>query len=290
MQRSRATETAANVPKKVLAALLLLCTAVSGCGTTCVSGVLNGNPSGIMVTNPCPLGTATGAVTLQIGSASPPSGVSAVFPPPLVSPSAFPADALPHNVEHIFVTLRGIEANPDIAADEDSPAWQELAPDLSAHPVQVDLLAPSPAAPLAEDAIVPATVPADEYRQLRLRLLALNPAPNEPVPESNACGDVGWNCIVFADRSARPFEFAAPARSEQSELGLAPEFAAASVRQLGFSPAEFHITPEHGAAGLFRVLPGELIHLSIEFDSASSIFFSSAAAVRLVPVFRAVSR
>ena len=158
-------------------------------------------------------------------------------------------------------------------ADEDSPGWQELAPDLAAHPLQLDLLAPldpsrnSP--PLALDvpvgAIAPATVPADEYRQLRLRLVSLHPSADDLIPESNACGNVGWNCMVFADRSVLPLEFDG-------------------------AVAEFHITQERGTDSVFRVLPNELIHLSIEFGAASSVFFASNTAVRLAPVFNVVSR
>jgi hypothetical protein len=225
-----------------------------------------------------------GAVIVQINAVAAPTTVSPSFPAPLASP---------YNVQHIFVTLRGIEAHPDMVADKDTPGWQELAPNLLAHPVQLDLLAPSapltPPAPLSmtgdsgslglpAGAIVPATVPADEYRQLRLLLLPRNPSSDDPIPESNACGDVGWNCIVFADRSVQPLEFPPS------------EFAAPSSSGSGFNPApEFHIPLEH-AASLFRLLPGEVIHLSIEFDAASSVYFASDAAVRLVPVFRVVSR
>ncbi len=338
MQRTGATETAANVLRKVFPVVLLLCLAASGCGSFCASGFVNGSTSSITVSNTsCPLIKVTGAVMVQIGAASATSADSAAFPPPLASPltspgallstfpdtltSALPNSALPNsalqgaftnNVQHIFVTLRSIEAHPDALADEDSPAWQELAPDLSAHPVQVDLLAPPPqlaqSAPLNPLAaltttgdsrsldrpagtIVPATVLADEYRQLRLRLLPRNPSPDDPIPGSNSCGAVGWNCIVFADRSVQPLEFtsskfaAAPTRS--GPLGLV----ATSVRPSASDAApELHIPLERGAASIFRVLPGEVIHLSIEFDAASSVYFASNAAVRLVPVFRVVSR
>jgi hypothetical protein len=287
MQRSGAIEATANLLRKFFPVVLLLCLAVSGCGTTCVSGFWNGSTSGVAASNSsCPLPKAMGAVIVQINAVAAPTTVSASFPAPLASP---------YNVQHIFVTIRSIEAHPDMQADEDSPAWQELAPDLSAHPVQVDLLVPSarltPAGSLMmngdsgslslpADAISPATVTADEYSQLRLQLLPRTPVPDGPVPETNACGSVGWNCIVFADHSARPLEFpssefAVPTRSGQSGFDSAPEF---------------RITVEHGSAGLFRILPGEVLHLSIEFDAASFVFFTSDAAVHLVPVFRVVSR
>ncbi len=41
MQRTGAMEAAANVPTKIFPAVLLLCLAVSGCGSTCVSGFWN---------------------------------------------------------------------------------------------------------------------------------------------------------------------------------------------------------------------------------------------------------
>jgi hypothetical protein len=292
MQRMGAMEAAADVLRKIFPAVLLLCLAVSGCGSTCYSGFWNGNTSGVAVSNStCPLTKATGAVSVQMSMASASPAASAAFPLPLASPPApsfvspwAPPSALPSHVQHIFVTLLGIEAHPSMMADEDSSGWQELAPDLAAHPMQLDLLAPltplEPLAPLAmtgdsrllaspASAKVPATVPADEYRQLRLRLLPRDPSPDTLIPQSNACGNLGWNCLVFADRSVRPLVFAPS------------EFAAA---------AEFQVTPEAGTDRVFRVLPGEVIQLSIEFDPASSVFIASNAAVRLVPVFRVVSR
>src|SRR5713226_8455305 len=185
MQRTGATETTANDLRQAFPLVLLLCLAVSGCGNFCFSGSLNGTASGITVSNSsCPLTKATGAVIVQLSAAPAPPTAFAAFPPPFASPLASPSpslgalpDALPNNVQHIFVTLRGIEAHPDMVADEDSPGWQELAPDLSSHPVQLDLLAPlAPLAPSALNGVSgslallggandPATVPADEYRQ-----------------------------------------------------------------------------------------------------------------------------
>jgi len=195
MQRTDAMEAAANVSTKIFPAVLLLCLAVPGCGSTCVSGFWNGSGSGVRVSNTsCPLSTATGAVIVQMSTASP-------------SPSP---SALPNHVQHIFLTLRGIEAHPSMTADEESSGWQELAPDLAAHPLQLDLLAQldpsrnSPSLDVPVGAIFPATVPADEYRQLRLRLLPRDAPPNYLIPQSNPGGSVGWNCIVFADRSVRP--------------------------------------------------------------------------------------
>ena len=269
---------AAKASRKIFPAVLLLCLAASGCGYGCYSGFWNGNASGVALSNSsCPLTKATGAVIVDIGAASAPQRTSAVFPSLLASPHASPTTP-PDQVQHIFFTLRGIQAHPSPIAEVDSSAWQELAPDLAAHPLQLDLLSPSaqldlsgnsPSLDVPVSAKVPATVPADEYRQLRLRLLRQDPGPEDVMPESNACGNVGWNCIVFADRSVRPLELASS------------KFVVAAV---------FGIPPEHGTDSIFRILPGEIIHLSIALDPDSSIFFASNDAVHVAPIFRVVSR
>jgi hypothetical protein len=255
MQRTGAMESPANVLRSVFLAVLPLCLANSGCNS-CYAGFWNGNQSGIAFSNTsCPLTKATGAVSFQMKEAVAPTSPSSAFPSPL-------------DAQHIFVTLRGIEAHPSMTADKDSAGWEELAPDLAAHPMQVDLLAlnmDSRLLGLPKSANVSATVPADEYRQLRLRLVPLNPTADDALPESNACGSVGWNCIVFANHSVRPLEF-------------------------GGAVEEFHITPGTGTESVFRVLPNEVIHLAVEFDPASSFFFASNTGVWLVPAFRVASR
>ncbi len=259
MQRTGAMESPANVLRSVFLALLPLCLANSGCNS-CYAGAWNGNQSGIAFSNTsCPLTKATGAVTFQMSEAVAPTSPSSVFPSSLASLG---------DAQHIFVTLSGIEAHPSMTADKDSPGWEELAPDLAARPMQVDLLAlnvDSRLQGLSTNANVAATIPADEYRQLRLRLVPLHPTADDVLRESNACGSAGWNCIVFAHNSVQPLEFEGAVE-------------------------EFHITPGASTESVFRVLPNEVIHLAIEFDSASSFFFTSNTGVRLVPVFRVVSR
>ncbi len=72
MQRTGATETAANVLRNVFPVVLLLCLGVSGCGKICFSGFFNGSASGITVSNSsCPLIKATGAVIVQLSTACP---------------------------------------------------------------------------------------------------------------------------------------------------------------------------------------------------------------------------
>jgi hypothetical protein len=259
MQHMGAVKAVTSVFLKGFSSVALLCLASSGCNS-CYSGFWNGNASGLAVsTSSCPLATATSGVIAQLSVASASHEASSTFPAPLASQ---------RDVQHIFVTLSGIEANASAAAHDDSPDWVELAPDLTAHPAQLDLLAvngDSRSLELPAGANVPVTIPADEYRQLRLRLVPVHPPTPDLIPDSNGCGNVGWNCIVFADRSVRPLEFDG-------------------------AVAEFHITQERGTDDVFRVLPDDVIHLSIEFNAAATVFFASSTAVRLVPVFRVVFR
>jgi hypothetical protein len=259
MQRMGAMESAAHAFGRLFPAVVLFCLSNSGCNS-CYSGFWNGNGSGVAVSNAsCTLTKTTGAVVVQLTAASASPGASSVFPPPLASP---------RGVQHIFVTLRGIDAKAGAPSGEDLSDWEELAPDLAAHPIQLDLLAvngDSQSLGSPASANVPATIPADEYRQLRLRLVSLHASPDEPMPESNDCGNVGWNCIVFGDRSVQPLEFD----------GAIPEF---------------HITQERGTDGIFRIFPNDVVHLSIQFDAAASVFFASNIAVRLAPVFSVVSQ
>jgi hypothetical protein len=247
-------EAAETLPRRVSPFLLLLCLALSGCGTTCFAGFWNGSGSAVAVSNSsCPFTPATGSVVVQI------STTSAILASPIPSP---------HEVQHIFITLRGIEAHPGKVADGDSPDWRELAPDLASHPMQLDLLAvngDSRSSAFVGHASVSATVPADEYRQLRLRLMPLHPSTEDPTPENNACGHIGWSCIVFADHSISPLDFeSVPVKSRWSA--------------------------ERGNDNLFRVLPGELVRLNIQLDAASSVLFTSNAPARFLPLFTVTSR
>ena len=222
---------------------VVLCLSLIGCDNTCF--IFVSNPSGGTIavgTNTCSLNKINGTVRLRLTSS--------------VMPAAGDWST---SVKHIFVTFRGIEANPSATAGEDSPDWQELAPNLATQPVQLDLLT------RRDDSCEPSTfgdvaVPADAYYQIRLRLSPSQPGANEPVPQENGCGSVGFNCIVTADGGIRPLVL---------------------NRQL----PQVHIPPGHIAGGFFRILPGTAANLAIEFNPHSSLVFSAHEAVVLVPVF-----
>ena len=226
---------------------LLLCFLLLGCGDTCfvITGIF---PNTTSTTNPptCKLGDGTGTIIVGINSARP-------------SPQA-PTSP---NLQHVFITLRGIDANPNATAGEDSPDWQELAPELASEPVQIDLMNTSVpgalcAPRLARKAIVRAAV----YRQIRLRLISDEPAPGDPLPNDNKCGGRSFNCVVDTNGHTR---------------ALVMKNAANNVL----------IMSDHITDGSFNVLPDAATQLSIVFDPYSSLAVAVSDAVQIAPVFSA---
>jgi Domain of unknown function (DUF4382) len=244
MQRRSFNREASRASRTCLVAALFFCLGLFGCSNYCF--VFVSNPGGSISTSTpsCQLNTATGTVRLRI-TASPTATAS--------------AEAAAPTVQHIFVTLRGIEAIASTIADDDSPEWRELAPKLAAQPEQLDLLARSVEScerGMFEDV----AVPADAYRQIRLRLTSNQPATDDSVPEENACGSIGFNCVVTSDGGTRPL-------------------------RVDHLASQFQIPSDHISDGFFRVLPEATVNLNIEFNPQSTLIFSADDPVRLVPVF-----
>lgn len=221
--------------------VLLLCGSLTGCDNSCVIVVVN--PGGGIISgagSSCTAPRMTGNVRLSLNSSVASNATSE-------SPST----------QHIFVSLHGVEALRAPVAGEDSSEWQEMAPELATRPIQVDLLARGTdscgASPFGD-----ATIPQGVYNQVRLRLVPNQPKTNERVPEENACGSAGFNCVVTDDL----------------------------VRLIvwGEEP-ELLVPAERIEGGSFRVLPGGDIHLAVEFDRRSSMAVPAGNAVRLFPTF-----
>jgi hypothetical protein len=239
---------------ELLAALLFtLCLGTSGCANTCYVAIWDGSQAAIGVSNhSCSFAKASGAITVRLSSI--PFNGSAL--------SSSLSSSL--GILHIFVGLRGIQAQANLDATEAGSGWQDLAPDLSVHPIQIDLLSPSedPFDPGSLTHLTaPANVPSEEYHQIRFRLLPVEPLPTDSLPEGNACGSAGWNCIIFKDGSVRALAF-------------------------GGSESEFRFLPKSTDHILFRVLPDGLTSLSLQFDPESLVVLRTGEMVRLVSVFK----
>ncbi len=226
---------------------LVLCFLLFGCGDTCfvITGIF---PNTTSATNPptCKLGDGTGTIIVGINSSRPSPEVPA-------SP----------NLQHLFITLRGVDASPDAIAAQDSPDWQALAPELASEPIQIDLMNTSgPGASCAPSLTRKATVRAGEYRQIRLRLVSDQPTAGGPLPKQNECGGSSFNCVVDTNGHTH-----------------------ALVLKNG--EHDLLITSDHIADGSFNVLPGTETQLSIAFEPYSSLATAVSDAVQVLPVFSA---
>jgi hypothetical protein len=235
-----------SVPALFCAAILLLLALASCGGNSCLTVDFNffgpistGNKS-------CTLNVAKGNLSVRIATTAPST-----------------AGPMAPNFLHIFVTLQGIEAHSSATADDNSPGWEELAPGLARDPVQIDLLT-QPTPSCASNPISRALVSAGPYRQLRLQLVPNQPATDDAVPKQNACGEIGYHCVVTANGAMRPLAL------DQSSL-------------------ELHITPDRIAGGVFQVLPDANRDLILEFNPYASLAFASGESMRIVPVFTADS-
>jgi hypothetical protein len=224
-------------------AAILMFLALPSCGGNSCLIVTFNDPGPISTGNKsCALTQATGNVSVRIGATAPST-----------------AGPMAPNLLHIFVTLQGIEAHSIATANENSPGWEELAPDLAREPVQFDLMA-QPAPSCASNSISRAFVAAAPYRQVRLRLIGNHPAADVAVPKQNACGEIGFHCVVTANGAMRPLIF-------------------------GEGAPELHIAPDRIAGGMFQVLPDANTDLTVEFNPYSSLAVASGESVRIVPVF-----
>jgi hypothetical protein len=241
----RATE----VPRQVFFISVLFSLSLMGCGDSCF--IFVSNPSGgtlVVGTTPCSLNNANGTARIRLTSSVRPTAAN-----------------WPASIQHIFVTFQGIEANRSATADDDSPDWQELAPQLATVPIQLDLLAHNRDS--CESTILSSdvAVPADTYRQIRLRLSSSLAETNESILQENRCGSFGFNCIVKASGGTRALI-------------------------LNSQMLRIRIPSDQIAGGSFQILPGTAANVTIEFSSSSSVVFAADGDVRLVPVFTVESK
>jgi hypothetical protein len=192
---------------------------------TCVAGILVtvgiavscGGGTSSMPTN------AMGMVTVTISD-----------PPSCKHPSG--------NFEHVYITVRSVQAHIDPHADDNSSGWQELAPQLGNQPMQIDLFSAAQTnCVLAQ--LGSASLPVGSYQQIRLLLVSNNPSAGSPTPPTNACAANGFNCAVLSDGSIHELEL-----SSQANTGL-------------------KIPPGQIVGGPIQVVAGQSVDLNIDFNA-----------------------
>jgi uncharacterized protein DUF4382 len=163
---------------------------------------------------------------------------------------------------HVFITVRSVQAHIDPKADDNSPGWQELAPQLANAPMQIDLFAPADTnCVLAR--LGSASLPAGSYQQIRLILVSNTPSNGATTPASNACAGNGFNCVELSDNSIHEL-----ALSSEDKTGL-------------------KIPPGQIVGGPITVTAGQSVDLNIDFNACASIVLEGNGTYRLKPTLTA---
>ena len=165
--------------------------------------------------------------------------------------------------DHVYVTIRSVQANMSATADDNSGGWQELAPQLNAQPKQIDLFAAASNTCLLTALGSNTALPVGTYQQIRL-LLVPNDGGGGPLPATNACAGQGFNC-VFLHGVSTPAELQL---SSQANTGL-------------------KIPPGQIVGGPITVTAGMNIDLNIDFNACASIIQQGNGQFRLKPVLTA---
>jgi hypothetical protein len=197
-------------------------------------------------------GSGTGSTMPTAGAGN--INVSITDPPSCKFPNG--------DFEHVYVTIRSVQAHTSTTADDNSPGWQELAPQLDTQPMQIDLFAAGPNACLLTMLGSNTALPTGTYQQIRL-LLVPNDGSGGPVPAMNACGDQGFNCAILQDGSVHELQL-----SSQANTGL-------------------KIPPGQIQGGPITVAAGQDVDLNIDFNACASIIEQGNGKFRLKPVLTA---
>ena len=166
------------------------------------------------------------------------------------------------NFEHVFITVRSVQAHISASATDSTSGWQELAPQLAPQPMQIDLFSAGQTnCVLAQ--LGSASLPVGSYQQIRLLLVSNSPAGSDAVPSTNACAGNGYNCVVLRDNSIHQLDL-----SSQANTGL-------------------KILPGQMVGGPLQVSPGQSVDLNIDFNACASVLQEGNGQFRLKPVLTA---
>jgi len=155
--------------------------ALCGCGDWCFSGDINrgsGGSNQTTVGSNCWSTQWNGTVKVAALKSPPCNGCASAS-----------------DVQHVFVTLRGMQLHANTMNVPGDADWIELTPQLANLPRQIDLIGDSSPEILAENA----HVPAGYYREIRLQFHEDSPEIAGEFTGENACGKTGWNCLVHTD-------------------------------------------------------------------------------------------
>src|SRR6266852_3018076 len=215
----------------VLAVLVGVALTLVTCGKTNITGQLN-----------------NGMATVNVSISDPPS----CLPPA-------------GNFKSVFITIRSVQAHISATADDNSPGWVELVPELNSQPVQVDLLnLPANGACLLKTLGSNTSLAAGDYQQIRLLLVPDNPGSGAGT-SPNACATLGqvFNCVVDSKNNISELQL-----SSQANTGL-------------------KIPPGQVVGGPIHVAAGQSVDINVDFNACASIIQEGNGSFRLKPTLTA---
>src|SRR5215467_1236101 len=208
------------------------------------------------------IGTAVAVVFVSCGGGSA-TQMSATTGNIHVTITDPPSCSFPNgNLDHVFVSIRSVQAHTSSTADDNSPGWQELAPQLNTAPMQIDLFALASTTCVLTNLGSNSALPSGSYQQIRL-ILVPNDGSGLATPANNACGGQGWNCAITHDGSIHELKL-----SSQGNTGL-------------------KIPPGQVMGGPIVVGPGQDVDLNIDFNACASVLVQGNGDYRLKPVLTA---
>ena len=154
--------------------LILIALGMTGCGGTV--GIHSGGGGAINCGN---CGSTGGGGTGTGSSGSAPVTLTLLDPPTCTSPRS--------NLTHLYLSISGVQLNPDANATAASTGWVDAATTLTSAPKQVDMF--NLGTSLGN--LLTSTTTQGTYGSLRLLL-----APNTASITGNQCGTAGAHCVL----------------------------------------------------------------------------------------------
>lgn len=238
-------------PFPIRVVLLFIVFIVAGCNS-CFLGVINNN-SPVLI------------------NGNPPIACSQLQPVAHVNAIAHLAQACTgcstsRQVTHVHLLLSGMELHPDAVTVENSPEWQELAPDWARQPQWVDLSEDPNLSVAALPLNLAAQISAGTYHQLRFRL-----AQPSSLHAESPCSSVGASCVVTADGSFHLLQTldGHPYLRLEATSPIDLHTDQPNLLRIEFRPEWALQNPSNGFLDLMPLLRG---HVAIEPSSATGPF------------------
>ncbi len=202
-----------------------------------------------------------GSETPTLTSSSVTSTVTTtISDPPICEPPA-------GQFSHVWVTITKVRAHMSSSAEGNGAGWVDLV-DLTANPMQIDLLGGDSTQCILSVLGAVNALPAGNYQQIRIHLLANSPPGGTPVPSTNNCAPEltnVFNCVQLMD-----------------DNGPKQELQLSSQAQTGIK-----IPPGQIAGGGIMLEAGQTADINISFNACLSIVEQGNGEFRLKPTLRA---